>query len=388
MATEFFFDCYPWDIEDEGVDIALTQLAGKIGVDGINIAAAYPNIAAFRPRRSYEPHTLRLSAAVAFQPEASRYASTHIRPIAGSWIKSRNPLARIAESAERRGIKLRLTVECCANAPLAEKYPMAAGVDVFGEPMPDRLCPSNPDVRAYLTAMIEDLCANYAPEGIELRSASFGQGVIPGEKDAPLSEWARYCRSLCFCASCRRAAAEHGVAVDDAAAVAMGMVENYEDNVDDQDLRKLFRASDELAAYQESRTQTVSSLLASLKQAAGSARLIARIIGDPFRAQSVETLAGILDGCIGDPPGSVWVHKHAPPAPHDAETVFGAARTHVRIHASRRMFPDGPHLVAEVRRIIERKVASISFENYGLLPEPCLDWVRQAVRFAKREAGG
>ncbi len=382
MATEFYFYCYPWDLEDEGIDIALTRLLGELRVEGVNVAAAYPGVTAFRPRQTYSPRTVRFSAGVAFQPDASRYASTHLRPITGGWIKSRNPLAKMVESAERHGLKLRLTVECCDNPPLAEKYPMVAGVNVFGEPMPDRLCPSHPDVQAYLAALIDDLSAHYRPHAIELRSADFGPGFCQCEDAAPIFERARYCLSLCFCASCRRAATESGVDGDDAAEQARNVIDESDAARDQWTVENLLNENRALAAYDQVRRQTVADLCAAIKRNARTSGIIAPIHDDPFRGQDAKVLSGILDGQVCQHsvagPGDATVQS-------DTDVVLEPARRHVRVHASRRMFRDGQHLFREVGRIVEQKVASIGFANYGLLPEPCLDWVPQAIRFAKRE---
>jgi hypothetical protein len=59
----------------------------------------------------------------------------------------------------------------------------------------------------------------------------------------------------------------------------------------------------------------------------------------------------------------------------------------VLIPLSRATIKDGPSLVALVHQLSQIGIAGIGFDSYGLTPEPCLDWVRQAVRYARREPG-
>src|SRR5262249_33730749 len=102
MATpSFYFYCYPWDLEDEGLEISLGRLAGEIGVDGITVAATETDIRMIRGRPLGGRRTFISPAGAHFQPDPAIHRGNRIRPIPASWMKSKNPLERIAKVAEK-----------------------------------------------------------------------------------------------------------------------------------------------------------------------------------------------------------------------------------------------------------------------------------------------
>jgi len=130
----------PWDLEDEGLETSLARMAGEIGVDGLSVIASYSGIRQYRSRSVYERRLVEHDAATHFQPDPKRYVNTRVRPAAASWMKSRNPLERIARAAEKAHLKLRVQAAACRDTGLTSKYPMASCVNVFGDPVNTWLC--------------------------------------------------------------------------------------------------------------------------------------------------------------------------------------------------------------------------------------------------------
>ncbi len=135
MKEGFFFFCYPWDLDHEGIEAAIGRMAGDIGADGLSVAATLHSLRERRTRVAPGPRTIEMEAAAHFQPEAQRYANTRLRPIVAAWLKTRNPLERILREAEQIGIHRRLSVVACHGASLAARYPMTSCLDVFGDPI-------------------------------------------------------------------------------------------------------------------------------------------------------------------------------------------------------------------------------------------------------------
>jgi hypothetical protein len=384
--TQAFFRCYPWDLEDEGIEAALAAMAGDIGVDAVSVAAAYHHVSEFRSRVAAGPRALEQEAAVHFQPEARHYASTRLRPNTAARIKSRNPLVKIAHVAEAQGLKLRAWVSCCRSRSLVSRYPMAGCVDVFGDPIPGRLCPSNPDVREYVAALVEDLSTDCPVEAVELEELHFGHaagaqrfsdiGVAPNDVERVLLSW-------CFCSSCRQRASGEGVDVDAVTATVRKHLEQMTSLVPPsiETLSGLLAADANIAAYHRMREDAITSLLRRVRERTNARLLLCVERPDSATGLDVRAAAPECDGLVV-PYGPTCA------LPEDARAVEDAGGVE-RIEAVHCCHPpqvrDGAALVTQVHEASAAGYAGMGFFNYGIAPQPCLDWVRQAIRYAKRE---
>jgi hypothetical protein len=391
MARTFFW-CYPWDLEDEGHERALGRLSGEIGVDGISVAAVLDDLTEFRSRAFAGPHTVTRPAAAHFQPASKHYENTRLRPPAAAWMKSRNPLARIADLARQHSLECRARAVCCRNSHLAARQPSAACVDVFGDPIEARLCPSNPDVREYVAALVEDLSTNYPLDAIELADVGFGGGVrshgssytgVSFSSDRGIG----IVRDWCFCTSCRQRAQEAGVDVQDVTAAVLehlGPILRAEP-IASATIGDVLGERPCLAAYHHVRCETVRTLVQMVRKRTDkplwlqAANCVVRSGADPA------TLRECCDGLIVAP-----AEESVPLPADDVEQVIrscgGPTRVEVGTFCHPPHLPDGPALVTFVRRAWQQGFAAIGFSSYGAAPEPCLDWVRQAIRFARRDA--
>lgn len=385
---QFFFWCFPWDLEDEGIEVSLGRMAGDVGVDAVSVAATCRSVAEFRPRAVSGPRTLAFEAAAHFQPDSKCYVNTRIRPNTASWMKSRNPLDKIGRAAERQGLKLRAWVNCCAGQALASRYSLASCVDVFGDPIVTRLCPSNPEVREYVAALVEDVSANYPVETVELEEAHFGDGaslgrwrdmgVSPSQAESVLLSW-------CFCSSCRQRASDAGIEVASVVDSVNGHLDRMmrvEPATFDR-FEGLLADDEDLAAYHKMRVDAVTSLLGSVRSRA-KVRLTVHVDSlAPSTGVDVGALSSECDGFIMSY-GSEGVVPHL-------KSAVKAAGGVEKVEAAHRCCPpavrESSSLVAEVHRAVQAGHPGIGFFNYGLAPEPCMDWVRQAVRYARREIG-
>lgn len=395
---QFFFRCYVWDLEEEGIEAALDHVAG-LGVDALSVAVTSRRIREPRPRSASQDRVCVMEGGAHFVPTRKHYPDLRIRPTSSSWMKARNPLEKIARQAERVGVRLRASVSCCRSEVLAAKHSDAACVNVFGTLSVEHLCPANPDVREYAAAVIEDLSTNYPFETLEVSHADFGdgedfqqyltRGVTPSEGDRALWSW-------CFCAACRQRATDAGVDVEAASAKVREHLERMFllEPPTHPEFESLIAAEASLAAYQRVRIDAVTSLVKSIRS-----RTKRRLILD---SGSPPRISGAEMGQLNDHTNGFWLalpgrdgpaivtgrDRAANPRLSFDETVQaagGAGRVDLLISCCPPETGDGPSLVAAVHRAAQAGYASIGFDNYGLAAAPCLDWVRQAIRFAKRQ---
>ncbi len=386
---EAFFWVYPWDLLDEGIDAAVGRIAGEIGADAIAVATTYHSIAQFRPHAVDAPTHFACDAGAHFQPDAECYAATRLRPIPAAWMKSRNPFERISEECRRRNIGLRAWTVCCHGSTMAARYPEAACKDVFGNRSASWICPANPDVREYVAGLVADLTKNYPLALVELESADFGgsRHVHAHEKTGlavgPVEE---LLLSLCFCESCVQAAIEAGV---DASAVRRSVRVHLEPTVLGHPARTVsieaFLAEDDLLrAFVGLRKSAVVALIDAARQRSRVPVVVHTAWNVEQAAFDADKIATVCDGFVL--PG--WQE------PLDVRTRRAAALVAAggdprRVQAGFACYPpdpvDGPTLVRRVHDAVQHGHDRIGFYNYGIAPNDCLDWVRQAIRFARRE---
>lgn len=381
------FECFPWDLDLEGYDESLARLAGDIGVDAILVPAVHEGIREIRPRAAEADRAFVCRAAAHFQPDAKCYGGFRIRPIPAAWMKSRNPLEKIAAAAEKHRLALRVSISCCQGDALAERYPHAACIDFFGRPSANWLCPSHPDVRSYITALVEDLTANFPVTTLKLESADFGADFMPGwaahPVDAPTTVQ-RLLFSWCFCAACCQRAADRGIDVAVLRAAANDLFRKLSllQPISDSELRDSIASDRGVEAYRQSRIESVTSLIDLLKSRA-KCPLYVGLSGQSEATAAVPTqLKSHCDGfCIPivDTREESWPIEIM-------SAVGGPARCNLELRCYPPYTKDGPSIVTAVHRASHSGIASITFDNYGKSPEPCLDWVRQAIRYARREA--
>lgn len=379
---------YPWDLDDEGIDSAMARMAGDIGVNAVTIGAVLPEVRAVRRRNIAGSRVIERPAGAHFQPDARFYSAARLRPAVSAWMRQRNPLSRIAESAAENRLALRLRVSCCDMPTLVERHPMAGTVNVYGEPQRRWLCPSNPDVRAYLVAVVQDLCANYQPVAIELDAIGFEN------RAARYFEWSErtdttalesYLLGLCFCPACRERAERLGANPERAASEVQSRLEqefNLSNSEDDRNPVSVIQQCASIAAYERMRSDAVLSLLAQIREHS-SAKLVLDCESSGLAAHDVTSAAKTVDSFLMS---ESMQNKLIPNGPSQwMEALDDASRLELRIQAAPPRVRDAQQFVRLVKAVADRGFGAVEFSHYGSMPEPALDWIRQALRYMKRE---
>ena len=382
--------CYPWDLDDEGIDEVLDRLQGEAGGTGITVAAMHPGVDILRPHAGVSPRRFRSAGDLQFQPDRQGYRSTRVRPAVAPWLRKRNPLTRLADACEQRGLSLRFW-GLGNHAPATVAQDDAHAVkDVFGQVNPGWLCPTNLDVREYLREIARDLSEHYGIAGLELVGIGFPSRLalsepVIGFEPGPTGRWLL---NLCFCESCRQMAIRDGVDVEAAARRVLEYVEKMlaAGEPIDRPVEDLLTDEPVLAAYDRWRRDQVNSLVQVIRGACDKTKLIVHRRTCPLWTGLEES--AIQASCDGQlvPFADREVDTLAPAIEAAVADVGSVERVEVGLEVTTPPCPDAATLVSAMKRAVECGVRTIRVANYGLIPWSRLDWLHQAGRYARREA--
>ncbi|MBX3394686.1 MAG: hypothetical protein KF841_04920 [Phycisphaerae bacterium] len=373
--TRFLFHCSVPDMLDEGIEAAIDRLHGEIGVNGLVVDAVGPERMAFRPRIADSSKIVSHGAAAWFQPTARHYTSTRLRPNTAPAIKSRNELEKIITAAAETDLTVAIRVGPFENATLAARHPGTACVDLFGRPHDARLCPANPDAREFVAAMVEDLTTNFQIDSIELAGADFGPGLyqiqrpiigLPNEAStSALIGW-------CFCSACRQRAMDANLDPDAISNELKTLLDSLPSLMPcpESDFAAIVSGNPRLRAFAAIREEIVSSLLRSIRKRASRPLFVRTTSPAIMSAANPHALAEHCDGFVLAPE-------------HSNDRLPLPAR--LEMHTCPPAWNDSPSLVASVYDATRQRHDAIEFLDYGTTPTPCLEWVRQAIRFARRK---
>jgi hypothetical protein len=385
---EVNLDCFLWDLVDEGVEEALDRIKGETGVTGIVVPVHGGGLRQFRPHPGVSPRSYEYDGGALFQPDSSQYRGTRIRPVVFEGIRKANPLKTVVQACHDRGLRVGCGVAACHCRPAAERHGHATVLDVLG----DRdywLCPVNPDVQEYVRSVLTDLIGNYGLDSIRLSHIGFpwSSGSNPvtrfnehhGFVMGPLELWLR---TICFCESCRQLAKRDGIDVDSAARVA-GDVLNAACRTGSSsrgDVAGFVEAHDALDTYLRWRTSQLHRWICTLKTACGCTLVVE---DHPEHLRSGISLQDIPDAY-----DVVLLRCREPAALGADSSQAGRDWEPSRISAWFSAGAECPNSDALVRGVVQAAKSgchSASVGDYGSVPLERLEWIRQAVRFARRE---
>ncbi len=399
---QFFFECQPWHLEREGADEALERMAGEIGVDGVQLCVSGSGSAALYPRGPQGPRIDSCDAGLHFQLDASKYASVRVRPRVAPWIKSRNPLEAVCRLAERHRLKVRASLPRTIDMP--ERSTHATIINALGDVSLWSHCYAHPDTQELLAALIEDLSSNYPIEVVEMAAprrpmaqAAFGVTWFP--VSMPTGEPFNECLAWCFCPACRQQAQAAGVDAnqvqtkieDLVAALLAGETSARQWNefvAEDAVLAGYARWQDETGVSMVRRLRERCSKFLSVRpDDTGCQVVTARPELRRWGAACDRMSLRAVQGVVPDEPELIrklgWemaaARSESPPPPADlkVDLLMPGRPPDVR---------DGPHLVSLAHEAAQTGCEAIIFQDYATSPDACLDWVRQAIRFARRES--
>ncbi len=203
---------YAWDLHEEGI-ITVTNRLRDAGLDTVTLATSYHAGKFLRPHAPRHKVYFPEDGTVYFRPNPSLYG--RIKPRVASIVEDFDVLRELetyAPDFNRVGWTVGLH-----NTPLGMAHPDITAKNAFGDPLFNSLCPSQPDVRAYLVSLCTDLGDNYALSELVIETPGwqvYRHGHHHEFELVELSNRVETLLGICFCDVCRANAKKCGVDAD------------------------------------------------------------------------------------------------------------------------------------------------------------------------------
>lgn len=208
----------PDSIVDEGTEKVLDILQEKGAVNTIFLTTFThgQGLAGRQTAATLHDHGAPASAGKPFFggnfaiPHPEFYKNTTLKDMRAPDFDNLDIVAEVLPAAKKRGIKLFCSVEdqMRLERPGAKE---AAEIDLYGR-QAGTLCLFNPDVHAFWTALVTDLCKSYDIDGVLFFNER--NGPLLTALGASHFQTISSSRVTCFCDHHKRAAGEHGVNFD------------------------------------------------------------------------------------------------------------------------------------------------------------------------------
>ena len=383
---------YAWDILDLGFDTVLGELRDRAGLNCISLASSYHAGRFLQPRSPKRKAYFPEDGTIYFHPTPGRWEGLAIQPKLAKVIHEGGDVLReLVRRRDAGGLEVSCWTVCLHNTRLGMLHPDAVTRNAFGDPNYYSLCPSNPDARAYVCALVEDLTHSYKPGRVELESPSFMGFAheFHHEKDGVgLTAEDDFALSLCFCDSCLARASKAGVDAEAARrTVAQWIVDACDRETPSPRFPdfpagriETFRSFPAVYEYLLWRSEPVTSLIAEIKaRAHPSSRIVLIDFAEGWLGGcDLNEIGKICDGallCIYglSPEGGAAIIKKGR-ASLGPEKFLGAG---FRLFNGEVGGADG--LRDRINACVESGANGLNFYNYGLIPAPRLDWIRSAV---------
>ena len=383
---------YSWDILDLGFDRVLGELRDRAGLNCVSLASSYHAGRFLQTRSPKRKAYFPEDGTIYFRPSPARWEGLAIQPkLADVIAEGGDVLAELVRRRDQGGLKVSCWTVCLHNTRLGMLHPGAVTRNAFGDPNYYNLCPSNPDARAYVCTLVEDMTHAYRPDVVELESPSFMGFAheFHHEKDGVgLTAEDDFALSLCFCDSCVARAKKAGVDAEAARRlIAQWIVETCERERPAPRFPEFpaggldtFRPFPALYEFLLWRQEPVTSLIAEIRvRAHPDSRVVLIDLADGWLGGcDLVEIGKVCDGAIL----CVYALK-----PEQGAAVIRKGRAALGpdkfLGAGFRLFNrevDGAEgLTAEVGACVAAGADALNFYNYGLIPAQRLDWIRAAV---------
>ena len=256
----------------------LDAVAGRGGLGGVTMAAAYHQGRDIFPHNPARKVHFLEGDRVFFRPNPARYVGLELQPRVSRLTNDSDILESLCRQASARSLRTRAWTVFLHNYSLGQAHPECACQNAFGDAHLTDLCPSNPEVRAYVRALSGDIASKGVASVVaeSLHFHSLEHGYHHERYFIELGPFGRYLLGLCFCGHCREAASRRGVQAQRLREEVRRELERRFAADPSPEPGELARetvgrfAGGELAAYIETRAETVATLTAEATQAAAS----------------------------------------------------------------------------------------------------------------------
>lgn len=378
---------YPWDLNDEGYDTVLGTLKNDVGLNAINLASAYHTFDMLRPHLSQNNHLQISQAATYFQPQLDLYKDTCIKPPTSSWMGNDNWWGKATEAAEHMDLNINSWTVFFHNSNLAQQHPTCAIERCTGDISTSSLCPANPNVRQYAIALSQDLVKNYGIKLLECESldyAGWGHSHHHLKHGVPFGSGGHYLYSLCFCSSCQNKAMEANIDITRLREQVTQKIHTLftTGQTINASPEELVQEIPDLTAFNQMRENVVTSLVYDIKNTI-QIPLSFILMGNP-------TISGANAKAISEIADSVEILSYTsdPQRTHQAISqrlpfLKSPDQLLVGLQAYPPASPHAETLCQNLDTAQKLGINKFAFYNYGIMPLPYLDWVKQAINQAK-----
>lgn len=372
---------YPWDLRDEGAGDVAERLR-RAGLNGVTLATSYHAGKFLRPHAPAGKVYFPEDGTLYFTPDAARYRT--LAPQRAKMAEDYDALRVL----ERDAPDLAVTAWTVGlhNSRLGQAHPALTAETVYGDRLINSLCPAQPEVRHYLTALCGDTASQPGVSEIALETPgwqAFRHGHHHEFELVELPDRVQVMMGTCFCGACRAGATSAGVDMASLAAATRRELDRFfaEGTVPGTDPE----TDPDWQALIAWRAETVTSLVAEIRAALPSSVGLAIIPTTQtpndlcwIEGSDLAALARAADR-LEVPAYQSGVRAIA----EDAARVRDAAGDDAEIGYILR--PTFPHLadagdvaqaVAALRAV---GPSSLSFYNYGHMRLSALDWIAAAL---------
>ncbi len=389
MSTARLFEAsiltFPWDLADEGVDRALDNIQHVAGLNEVALAVSFSAATFFLPHNPKRKVYFGEDSVVFFEPDATKYTETAIRPRVSELVTGPNYFRKMAEWIRERGLGLTTWIVYAPNQHLARTYPQWTTRDALGNSYPTHLCISAPDVRSYYTALTTDVVQQFGPDAIYVENLSFLQFTPPFSFNplilSKMTAWDEFLMGLCMCSPCIERASEdgfdgsafrHEVATYlEASLPRLPSNDELESSVVDDRISEAFGGR--LQRYVDVRTETASSLFEEVVaevKARGEIKIRTGALWNldvPRYGLSPSRVAPLIDEMeVGHDPEVIKREKLAQP---DTAIFGGAVPT---------AFSSQEELANNLSAQKDAGADGFGIFNYGLMRHEHLRWIGAA----------
>lgn len=372
---------YPWDLRDESAGAVARRLR-VAGIEGVSLATSYHAGKFLRPHSPFRKVYFPEDGTVYFAPDPALYRQ--LIPMRARMAEQYDALTALTQTAP--DFPITAWTVGLHNSRLGKAHPQFTTQTVYGDRLVNSLCPAQPEVRHYVSALCGDTARQPGVVEIALETPgwqAFRHGHHHEFELVDLPQQVQVMLGTCFCKACQTGAARNGIDVLGLAADTRRQLDRFfaegtspeADPATDSDWQ----------AFSAWRAGTVTSLVAEIRAALPAQVRLAIIptTQSPNALSWIEgsdysALARVADRL------EVPVYQDGVDAiAKDAAWARAASGDEAEIgFILRPAYPnlsDADEVAEAVAALRAFRPGSISFYNYGHMRLSALDWIAEAL---------